>query len=146
MAVMVWTRCPDRMLIAWVATHASACRLSADQVQLVAGTVDQHHPGATVGRVALLGLVEHRRDDLLAADGDRAGQPLRLGLGADPAAALAAWALGGGGGDTDDIMGAAGSRGGVVDHPQGGHPLACLLLATGQPRPVGASALGLGRP
>ncbi len=111
----------------------------------MAGPVDQDHPGATVGRVTLGGLVEDRCNDLLAVGGDRAGQPLRLGLGADPAAALAAAALGAGGGDTDDIVGAAGGRLGVVDHPKGGHPLASLLLATGQPRPVGVGALGLGR-
>jgi hypothetical protein len=125
--------------------HAAAGGFGSDQVQLVAGAVDQHHPGAAVGRIALFRLVERLGDDLLAALGDRAGQPLRLGLGADPAGALAAAALGGGGGDADDIVGAAGGRGGVVDHPQGGHPLASLLLATGQPRPVGVGALGLGR-
>src|SRR6266508_891081 len=70
--------------------HAAAGRFSAGQVQLMAGTVDQHHPGATVGRVALGGLVEDRRDDLLAVGGDRAGQPLGLGVRAGPARALAA--------------------------------------------------------
>jgi hypothetical protein len=70
--------------------HAAAGRLGADQVQLVAGAVDQHHPGAAVGGVTLGGLVEDRLNDLLAWLGDRAGQPLRLGLGADPAAVLAA--------------------------------------------------------
>src|SRR6266540_4234491 len=70
--------------------HAAAGRFGADQVQLVAGAVDEHHPGAAVGRVAVGGLVEHRRDDLLAAGGDRAGQPLRSGVRADPAGAFAA--------------------------------------------------------
>src|SRR6266511_3968957 len=136
-AATAWAACPDRMLIAWVATHASAWgspsawkhqaafhkysrtwtgvdedvdphaaagRFSAGQVQLMAGTVDQHHPGATVGRVA----------------------------------------LGGGGGDGDDIVGAAGGRGGVVDHPQGGHPFACGLLAAGQPGAIRPWSFRLG--
>src|SRR6266536_3134410 len=87
--------------------HAAAGRFSAGQVQLVAGTVDQHHPGAPVGRIPLLRLVEDRLDDLLAVGGDRAGQPLGLRVGTEPAAALAAAALGSGGGDTDDVVGAA---------------------------------------
>ena len=107
-----------------VDAHAAAGRFGADLLELVAGAVDQHHPGAPVGRVALLRLVEDRLDDLLAVGGDRAGQPLRLRGGTGPAQALAAWALGGSGGDGDDIVGAAGGRLGVVDHPQGGHPLA----------------------
>jgi hypothetical protein len=89
--------------------HAAAGGLSGDQVKLVAGAIDQHYPGATVGRVALGGLVEDRRDDLLAVGGDGPGQPLRLGLGADPAAALVAATGGGDGGDADDVVGAAGA-------------------------------------
>src|SRR6266702_7658919 len=176
-AATAWAACPDRMLIAWVATHASAWgspsawkhqaafhkysrtwtgvdedvdphaaagRFSAGQVQLVAGTVDQHHPGAPVGRIPLLRLVEDRLDDLLAVGGDRAGQPLGLRVGTEPAAALAAAALGSGGGDTDDVVGAAGGRFGVVDHSQGGHPFASLLFAAGQPGAIRPRPFRLG--
>src|SRR5262245_60691276 len=61
--------------------HAAAGCFGADKVELVAGAVDQHDPGATVGRVTLGGLVEDCRDDLLAGGGDRAGQPLGGGEG-----------------------------------------------------------------
>src|SRR6266536_3275497 len=124
--------------------HAAAGRFSAGQVQLVAGTVDQHHPGAPVGRIPLLRLVEDRLDDLLAVGGDRAGQPLGLRVGTEPAAALAAAALGSGGGDTDDVVGAAGGRFGVVDHSQGGHPFASLLFAAGQPGAIRPRPFRLG--
>jgi hypothetical protein len=50
--------------------HAAALSFITDQVELVAGAVDQHHPGAAVGRVTLGGLVEHRPNDLLAWLGD----------------------------------------------------------------------------
>ncbi len=73
------------------ALRCVACRTL---VQLVAGAIDQHHPGATVGRVTLGGLVEDRPNDLLAWSGDRAGQPLGSGVGAGPAGALAAAAPG----------------------------------------------------
>ena len=38
--------------------------LGADQVKLVAGPVDQHHPPPPVGRVAGFGLAEGGGDDL----------------------------------------------------------------------------------
>src|SRR6266540_3252703 len=62
-----------------VGVDAAAGGFGADEVELVAGAVDQHDPGAPVGRVTLGGLVEHGRDDLLAGGGDRAGQPLCRG-------------------------------------------------------------------
>jgi len=43
--------------------HAAAGGLGTDRVELVAGTVDQHDPAATVGGVTLLGLVGHLGDD-----------------------------------------------------------------------------------
>src|SRR6266540_1758071 len=140
--------------------HAAAGGLGTDQVELVAGTVDQHDPAATVGGVTLLGLVEHLGDDLGAGDGDRPGEPLGGGgrppappptaaaAGAAAAGAGAAGAGGSGGVDAggrgDDIVGSAGRGSGVVDSPQGGHPLAALLFAAGQPGLVAVGALGGG--
>ncbi len=123
---------------------AAAGGFGADEVELVAGAVDQHDPGAPVGRVTLGGLVEHSRDDLLAGGGDRAGQPLCRGdrtLAARPTTSSV-----GGGVDGDDrredVVGPAGCGVGVVDDPQGRHPLAALLLPAGQPSPVRARTLG----
>src|SRR6266508_790745 len=122
--------------------HLAACRLRAEQVELVAGAIDQHDPGAATGRVPLLGLVEHARDDLLAGGGDRAGQPLGGGDRARAARPTTSTVIGvEGDGRGEDIVGSAGGGGGVVDDPQGRHPLAALLLAAGQPGPVGASSL-----
>src|SRR6266542_2533643 len=59
--------------------HPAAGGFGLDQLELVAGAVDQHDPGATVGRVTLGGLVEDLGDHLLAGGGDRAGQPLGAG-------------------------------------------------------------------
>jgi hypothetical protein len=126
--------------------HAAAPGFGADLIELVAGAVNQHDPGAAVGRVTLFGLVEHLGDDLLAGGGDRAGQP--LGGGDRALAARPTTTTIGGGGDGDgrreDIVGPAGCGGGVVDGAQGRHPLAALLLPAGQPGPVAVGTLSGG--
>jgi len=79
---------------------------------------------------------------LLAARSDRAGQPLRSGVRADPAGAFAA--AGPHRGHGDDVVGSARGRLGVVDHPEGGHPVPCGFLAAGQPGAIGARPFRLG--
>src|SRR6266545_2170051 len=152
---MAWAARPDRMLIAWSWTQVSAwgspsawkpqaafhkySRTWMRSTRMWTATPRRAASARTRSswwRAPSTSTTQVRRWEgsrWVAWLGDRAGQPLRLGLGADPAAALAAWALGGGGGDADDIVGAAGGRGGVVGHPQGGHPFAGGLLAAGQP-------------
>src|SRR4029453_13194407 len=126
---------------------AAACCFGLDQVELVAGGVDKHNPGRPGGGVALVGLVEARRDDLLAGGGDRAGQPLggRDRPGAPPPTARSS--IGPGRGDAHgrphDVVVSARSGGGVVDGAQRRHPLAALLLAASQPGLVATVALDL---
>ncbi len=91
---------------------AAAGGFGADQVELVAGAVGQHDPGAPVGGVALVGLVENTGNDLLAGGSDRAGQPLAGGgrtLAAPPTTITIT--IGGveGDGGADDIVGPAGA-------------------------------------
>jgi len=121
--------------------HLAAGGFGADQVELVAGAVDQHDPGAAVGGVTLVGLVEHLADHLLAGGGDRAGQPLGGGgraLAAPPTttSTTSTTSTTGSGVEGDgrghDIVGPAGCGVGVVDGAQGRHPLAALLFAAGQ--------------
>ncbi|HEX6451583.1 MAG TPA: hypothetical protein VF060_19225 [Trebonia sp.] len=104
------------------------------------GAVDWDHPGARVGGVAGLGLglAEGGGDDVA---GDRAGQPLRLGVRAAPYLALVAATAGHG----DHVVRAAGGRDRVVDAGQGGHPLAARFLPRGQPGAEDAPALVLAR-
>jgi hypothetical protein len=125
--------------------HAAAGGFGADELQLVAGAVDQHDPGAPVGGVTLLCLVEHLADHVLAGSGDRADKPFCGGdrpLAGLPSGTVTITTFGVEGDDrADDIVGPAGCRVGVVDDPQGRHPLTALLFAAGQPGPVAVDTL-----
>jgi hypothetical protein len=104
--------------------HPAAGGFGTDQLKLVAGAVDQHDPGAAVGGVTLGGLVEDRRDDLLAGGGDRAGQPLGAGdraLAVPPTTSTTISTIGGGvqgDGGGEDIVGSAGCGVGVIERPK----------------------------
>jgi hypothetical protein len=63
--------------------------LGADGVDLLAVAVYQGDPGPLMGRVAALGLVEHRGDDGGDVVGDAGGQPLARHDRAGPARRLA---------------------------------------------------------
>jgi hypothetical protein len=103
--------------------------LIMDQVQLVAGTVDQHHPFPLPVRITALGLVEHRADDLFSVAFDGGGQPLRLRPGAFGAIrAICVVAT------SDHIAGFTRHRREVVDRADGRHPFAPVLLSAGQAR------------
>ncbi len=108
---------------------AAARGLGADQVKLVLGPVDQHHPAPPVSRVAGFGLVKRGGDHLGGVVFHRPGQPSGSRFGTRPGFPAAVPAAGRG----DHIMGAAWCRLGVVNARQGGHPLAVGFLPGRQP-------------
>ena len=104
--------------------RAAAGGLSADEVQLVLGPVDEDDPGPRVERVAGPGLVERGGDHVGGVLADGPGQPPGPGLRAGPERAGAVAAAGRG----DHVVRAAPGWLGVVDGDQGGHSLAVRLL------------------
>src|SRR6266498_178024 len=170
-AAMVWAACPDKVLIAWVATHASAWgspsawkhqaafhkysrtwMRSMRMWTLTPRRAASARARSSWWRAPSTSTTQVRRwvGSRCSAWSKTAWMTCSLSAVTEPVshfawAALVAAALGGGGGDADDIVAAAGGRGGVVGHPQGGHPFACGFLAAGQPGAIRPRPFGLGR-
>lgn len=98
--------------------HAAAVSLGVDEVELVAGAVDKHHPGPGMAGVTGFGLVEGGGDGVLRRVDDRSGQPFRRGLRPWSRGALATAARW----RSDDVVRPAWCRDGVEDAGQGGRP------------------------
>jgi hypothetical protein len=101
-----------------------------DQLELVAGAVDQHHPVAQMVPVTGLGLVERGGDHVLGRLDQRGGQPFAVRFRPRSRCSPGAAALGWG----DHIVRPSRSGIGVEHAGQRGHPLAVWLLARGQSR------------
>jgi hypothetical protein len=104
---------------------AAAASLRCDQVELVAGAVDQDDPRAQAFRIAGLGLVEGVGDDLFGRADQGGSAPLVLRLRSRAGGSFAAAAAG----RVDHVVRASGSGAGVEDAGHGGHPLPVQLLA-----------------
>lgn len=100
-----------------------------DQLELVAGPVDQHHPVAQMVPVPGLGLVERGRDHVLGRMNEGGGEPLVVCLRPGTRRSQRATSLG----RSDHIMGPARSGIDVKDAGQSDHSFAVWLLARSQP-------------
>lgn len=120
---------------------ASAGGFVVDEVELVAGAVDEHDPVPQMLRVSGGGLGEGVGHDLLRGMDHRGGAPPVLRFRARPwcpaLAAAAGW--------VDYVVRPARGGRGVEDAGHRRHPLAVGLLAGGEPpAPPGCRALGRG--